>query len=177
MRVNIASPLPRESTTTSSRWIRIYYAIANHLLWSALAVASRYLQVYATPQTFHGMTILTVTKASSFVLLFLYNRIVNTETTTPTSKRSDGSSSNNDTTTHDTSYRTSRHKRIWFALLYGVTSTCRACFNIASTKYTLSYNISTLQQKRRNSFIHWSPLMIFLCFSPSRQTTAFRYNQ
>jgi hypothetical protein len=143
---------PWKSTTTSSprTWTWVYYAIANHLLWSTLAVASRYLQVYATPQTFQGMAILSVTKASSFVLLFLYNRIITTGTdtttvTTTASKRNNNVDESTVTNDNANSAFNSRHKRMSLALLYGVTSTCRACFNIASMKYTLSYNISTLQ--------------------------------
>jgi len=126
----------------------LLWCTINHLLWSTLAVSSRYLQVYATPQTFNGMTILAVCKATSGLLLWLKSRLW----------RGDGNDDDDDTARGPGIKRSSASMttRLVYALLFGMTSSCRACFNISSMKYTLSYNISTCffgAWKRRTGII------------------------
>jgi hypothetical protein len=168
-----ASEGQRSRRTTTVVQQQFASAIANHMLWSTLAVSGRYLQVYASPVVFHGMAVLAVSKALSGVLLFangcwIHSRCSNTcrhpphrgrdatreaaaTTTTTEASVSDGP---NDSSNHSGSG--SRHRRpsgggggaklrtkVFYAVLFGSVATFRACFNMASTKFTLSYNIST----------------------------------
>jgi len=113
----------------------LVWCTINHLLWSTLAVSSRYLQVYATPQKFNGMTVLAVSKAASALLLWLKSRLYGDDCDddhAAKSARGPGVKLPSASTT----------TRLVYALSFGLTASCRACLNIASMKYTLAYNIS-----------------------------------
>ena len=46
-------------------------AFLNHCLWSTQPIACRYLQVFAQPHTFDGMSVLATTKAAAAILIFV----------------------------------------------------------------------------------------------------------
>jgi len=55
---------------------RFLLALINHIIWSTLTVASRYLQVYAVPTVFDGQGVLATAKATSLILIFTCSHIV-----------------------------------------------------------------------------------------------------
>jgi hypothetical protein len=147
---------PDHHGTLASRQRRLFvWAIINHFLWSTLAVASRYLQVYASPQTFNGMAILATCKATSALVLFLYNNTascsVNNNTTSSSSSVDAATGAGDESCTQTQKVEASSKTRLVFAILFGSAAACRACFNMASTKYTLSYNISEY-----NTVVRWT---------------------
>lgn len=150
---------------------RFFLAFVNHVLWSTLAVASRYLQVFARPQVFDGQGVLATAKATSAILLFTCGHFVCPDRR---ARELEDASSMEETeeTTADAAEAISPPKpamrtKIFFALLFGVLATCRASLNIASAKFTLSYYISKYKcvyrlrdRTARLSHYHCRPLLI-----------------
>ena len=129
---------------------RFLLALVNHCIWSSLTVASRYLQVYAQPQTLDGQAVLCTSKFTSAALLATCGGCMcperNTEGTSSKTNRREESSDDNDPQTlggaspQSPSLRT----KITYALAFGIVATLRAALNIASAKFTVSYYITAI---------------------------------
>lgn len=130
---------------------RFLLALANHFLWSTLSVSSRYLQIYAHPQTFDGQAVLCTSKFTSAALLATCGGCVCPESRVEEapSKTNQRAESANDDNGQQIEESTScqapaLRTKAAYALAFGVVATLRAALNIASAKFTLSYYITAI---------------------------------
>mmetsp|Transcript_9130 Transcript_9130/g.14053 ORF Transcript_9130/g.14053 Transcript_9130/m.14053 type:complete len:398 (-) Transcript_9130:1944-3137(-) len=128
-------------------------ALANHIIWSSLSVAGRYLQVYSQPKVFDGQGVLATGKATSAILVFTCSQTFCLEQNKNTNQQddtNDNCSTNVDLVDEDKQQKSSTSQlvpirtKLFFALLFGVVATCRAALNIASCNFTLSYYITAV---------------------------------
>lgn len=154
------------ATTASREESRQFLlALINHILWSTLSPASRYLQVFAEPMVFDGQGILATCKATSAILVAIWSQLV---LVLCHPADADEQPQDNKEEIKDEQAILPPHvqqqqpqpppsavqTKIFFALLFGIIATCRAALNISSAKFTLSYYITAI-----NSL---SPLVVSL---------------
>lgn len=126
---------------------RFLLALVNHVIWSSLTVASRYLQVYARPRTFDGQAVLCTGKFTSAALLATCGCVCpdSSEEPSKTSRREDSTGEDDPQTLGSASPRApALRTKIAFALAFGIVATLRAALNIASAKFTVSYYITAI---------------------------------
>ena len=119
---------------------RFLLALVNHFIWSSLTVASRYLQVYAQPDTFDGQAVLCTSKFTSAALLATCGGCVCPESSEASSKTSDDPQTSDSASPQAQALRI----KIAYALAFGIVATLRAALNIASAKFTVSYYITAI---------------------------------
>lgn len=139
--------------------------VINHVCWSTLHVAARYLQVYAQPMVFNGQSVLASTKGFAAVVVFTMGSIKScccleqqkqliiddydkepmtqhTTTKVESTNANENSDADNDITTTTSILRAGQWKQqIIYATLFATVATTRALSNIASAKYTYPYNL------------------------------------
>lgn len=140
-------------TTGINKNRNFFLAFLNHLIWSSLPVASRYLQVYAEPLSFDGQGVLCTAKATSALLIFACGGFFCPEIkkggeeasqTVADGEQDSESRAEDDGGSDDGLPIPGFRKKVFFGLLFGMVATCRAALNIASSKFTLSYYITTI---------------------------------
>jgi len=135
--------------------------VINHICWSTLHVAARYLQVYAQPMVFNGQSVLASTKGFAAIVVFTTGSLKLCCTSVSDDNDKDAIASpmtqhttatevlinanENRDTNKDVMTRANQWKQqIIYATLFATVATTRALSNIASAKYTYPYNLALI---------------------------------
>ena len=135
--------------------------VINHICWSTLHVAARYLQVYAQPMVFNGQSVLASTKGFAAIVVFTTGSLESCCTSVSDDNDKDAKASpmtqhttttevlinaneNRDTNKDVITQANQWKQRILYATLFATVATTRALSNIASAKYTYPYNLALI---------------------------------